>query len=355
MLVLHPSYIWQVSAANAYEASAIRFCQEWLSGKDTFRLHTSGSTGKPKPIELTRTQMQASAELTAATFGLKPSDSALVCLNVEFVAGTMMLVRGLVNQLTLYVVEPSNEALNQLSPEIHFDFAAFVPLQLESLLQNASPQRLHQLNSMKAIIVGGAAINLPLRLQIQQLSVPVYSTYGMTETTTHVAIKRENGPIPENYFTVLDGVKIGIDQRHCLNIKGPMTNQQLIQTNDVVELLNDAQFRLVGRFDNIINSGGIKIQPEKVEGAIGEVLAAMGLTNRFFAYSIPDQRLGNALVLVVESSTNQSFKLDEINKALTNQLSRYEIPKKWFFVEKFVETPTSKIDKNATFAYLPQS
>ena len=329
---------------SVYEQKVVNFCESWLNGNKTFTLKTSGSTGEPKLIELSRNQMVASAKLTGKTFKLQNGDSALVCLNVEYIAGIMMLVRGMELGLSLTIVEPSGNPLENLEHQ-RFDFFAFVPLQLQNVLE--TPKYWQILNQAKAIIVGGAAVNQALADKIKQLKVPVYSTYGMTETVSHIAIKRLNSNDVDEYFHVLEGVKISIDSRNCLNITGEASNNQLIQTNDIVEIVNEKEFKLIGRFDNIINSGGVKIQLEKVEKLIEEDLKIFG-SNRYFAFGISDEKLGQKLVLFVECTIENSELHDTFFKKIELILPKFEIPKEIYFTEKFIETPTGKIDKKAS-------
>ena len=329
-----------------YEQKVIVFCRKWLAGQSEFIIHTSGSTGEPKPIALTRNQMIASAELTGKTFDLKAGDTALVCLNVDYIAGMMMLVRGMILDLKLIIIEPSANPLEKLK-NLHFDFFAFVPLQLQNLLENHKNMAI--LNQAKAVIVGGAAVNEVLENKIQKLSVPVFSTYGMTETVSHIAIKRLNTDKKNNNFQILEGVKIGIDDRNCLNIISESSNNELIQTNDIVEIVSEKEFRLIGRFDNIINSGGVKIQLEKVEKLIEMEIKLLN-PKRYFAYGIPDVKLGQKLVLFVEGEEVNNEIKEAFFKNIQSILSKYEVPKEIYFVKKFTETPTGKIDKKAVIS-----
>lgn len=330
-----------------YEQEAIVFCQNWLAGKQEFILKTSGSTGEPKPIILTRNQMIASAKLTGKTFGLQAGDKALVCLNINYIAGMMMLVRGIELGLKLTVVEPSGNPFQKINNPV-FDFYAFVPLQMQNLLEIEKNKI--TLNCAKAIIIGGASVNEVLEKNIQSLEVPVYSTYGMTETVSHIAIRRMNGSNKSNNFRVLEGVKIGLDERNCLNIVAEASNNELIQTNDIVEILNENEFKLMGRFDNIVNSGGVKIQLEKVENLIGNEMKLLTL-NRFFAYGIPDEKLGQRLVLIVEGEEVKSEIKELFFKNIQAILSKYEVPKEIYFVKIFIETATGKVDKMKIIAH----
>lgn len=330
-----------------YEQKVIDFCQKWLAGHTEFITTTSGSTGEPKPIILTRNQMIASAKLTGKTFGLQEGDRALVCLNVDYIAGMMMLVRGIELGLKLTIVEPSGNPFQTINNQV-FDFHAFVPLQMQNLLENKNNMLI--LNSAKAIIVGGAAVNEVLENAIQNLEVPVYSTYGMTETVSHIAIRRINGMNKSNNFQVLKGVKIGLDQRNCLNIIAEASNNELIQTNDIVEIMNENEFQLLGRLDNIINSGGVKIQLEKVEKLIENEIKILN-PKRYFTYGIPDDKLGQKLVLIVEGEKVESEIKTLFFKNIQSILSKFEIPKDVYFVKNFVETQTGKIDKKAIITH----
>lgn len=340
---IHPAKILQTPAPNdPYFRQAWEFCRDWALEKTAFVLHTSGSTGQPKPIMLTRAQMQASARMTAQALGLQEGNAALVCLNVAYIAGTMMLVRGMEIGLTMYIVPPSSQPFEALPEETNVDFAAFVPLQVQTMLES-QPSRL---DSLKVILVGGAAINGPLLMKIKTVRALVFSTYGMTETVSHVALQRLNGASEaDKSYQLLTGIEAAVDERNCLRVRGEVTNGEWVQTNDVVVFTGERHFQIVGRADNIINSGGIKIQLEKVERAFEQV---WNRSTRYFAWWKPDERLGQRLILVLE--TSEVVDVEALKKGLAFFLSPYEIPKELIRVEKFRETPTGKVDKRATFA-----
>lgn len=351
-LVLKPPFSPMPPPRSPYEEDAVRFCEGWLRGQTTFELRTSGSTGTPKPILLTRSQMIASARLTGQTFGIRPGDHALVCLNVSYVAGVMMLVRGLELGLKLTVVEPTANPLTQCKPgDDGFDFAAFVPLQMQILLESPD-ESLPQLNRMKAILVGGASVDPALEKSIQAIGSPVYSTYGMTETVSHVAIRRLNGPDASDVYTALDGVALNVDSRSCLNIRAAATDFVTIQTNDVVELLDANRFRLLGRADSIINTGGVKVQPETVEKAVGEWLAERRLSVRQFVAGLPEARLGQQVTLFIEDRPWPEATTESLKNFLRSQLSAFACPREIIFVSQFRQTPTGKIDRRATIEQL---
>lgn len=332
------------------------FLREWRSGQRLFTLHTSGSTGSPKPISLTRAQMEASARLTGQTFGLQAGNKALVCLNTSYIAGIMMLVRGEVLGLDLTLVAPSSNPLAAFDPATtHFDFAAFVPLQLQTMLadldESGQPTTLPILNDMKAILVGGAATSPALEEALQVIETPVYSTYGMTETVSHIAVRRLNGPERTALFQVLPGVLVGTDERGCLHITAAATNFDRIQTNDVVELLQPdseasrVRFRLLGRADSIINTGGVKVQPEAIERCIEDTLARWGLMPRLFVAGLSDERLGQRIVLFVEATPISDRQWLRIQEAVREAVGPYAVPKEWVLIESFTETATGKIDR----------
>ena len=345
-----------------YEAETLAFCRAWLGGQAEFTLHTSGSTGAPKPIRLTRAQMQASAHLTGHTLGLQAGDAALVCLNVRYVAGVMMLVRGLELGLPMTIIEPTGNPLSAVDPTLTpFAFTAFVPLQLQAILAEMGPahqpDKLPILNGMKAILVGGAATSPALEQALQIITAPVYATYGMTETVSHIALRRLNGPLKSDVFTALAGVTLGTDERGRLHITSAATNFRRIQTNDVVDLPDQTQFRLLGRADRIINSGGVKVQPEPIERVVQTILAQVegetSILPRLFVAGLPDERLGQRVVVFSERSSIINSQWPEIQEAIRERLGAYSVPKEVIMVEQFTETPTGKIDQEATIARIP--
>jgi len=306
-----------------------QFISEWLNGDEEMTLQTSGSTGKPKSIQVKKEWMKNSAQLTGKTFGLKEGDSALLCMPMKYVAGKMMVVRGLELGLDLKVVEPCSNPLQNIEEQI--DFCAMVPLQLENSLDD--------LDKVKTLIVGGGQVHSALVEKLQSIKTEVFETYGMTETLTHVAIKPLNGPEKTDLFQALDGIQLETDDRKCLVIHAPMLNPEPVITNDLVELVNETSFILLGRFDNIINSGGIKIIPEVVEAKLVDVIP----DRRFFIAGAPDESFGQKVVLVVEGSEIE-FSLDSLEK--------YEKPKEIYFFPEFSETNSGKIHRKNTFSLI---
>ncbi|MCG8385415.1 MAG: AMP-binding protein [Cytophagales bacterium] len=328
---------------SEFERSTVEFLQQWQQGQDRFDLYTSGSTGKPTKISIQRQQMVASANMTIEAFNLLPNDTLHLCLNTGFIAGKMMLVRAMVGNMNIVAEAPSAypKALAEQLDTIHF--TALIPLQLENLL--ADEPSLHALNKMKGIIIGGAPTSAELEKRVQEISAPVFATFGMTETVTHVALRRLNGAGRSKYYQVLPGIQIDLDDRECLAISGPVTLGKRIVTNDRVKLVDKTHFEWLGRIDNMINSGGIKIQLEEVERETAKVLSKLGLKYRAFAAGIPDKSLGQVLVLCLEG---QETPINTLLAELKSQLPKYHAPRKVLFIDRFVETSTGKINRRET-------
>jgi len=224
-----------------------------------------------------------------------------------------------------------------------------VPMQMQEMLL-FSPESIAFFNHMKAILVGGAAVNFSLLQQIQQLDVPVYHTYGMTETASHVALRRLNGPEASANFNTLPGVKIDVDERGCLTITSEQTNHEEIVTNDLVRLIDAETFEWLGRVDFVINSGGVKIQAEKVENLLEAALAQLGLTFNSFIAALPDEKLGEKVVAVLESKPLDQIQETQLKGKLQALLSRYEVPKSFLYLPEFKRTPSGKLDRQQTLS-----
>ena len=330
-----------------HERQALTFCRQWEEGQETFVLQTSGSTGTPKPIALTRTQLAASARMTGKVLGLEPGDQALVSLNTQYIGGLMMLVRGLELGLQLVATEPASLPLAGLGPGAHFHFFSFVPLQLQHTLEK-DRTKLDLLNGAKAILVGGAPVSAALEEMLGGVAAPVYQTYGMTETVSHVALRRLNGPGRQAHYTLLEGVKMTTDERRRATIDPNLPGLAPVITNDVVELLTPITFRWLGRADNMINSGGVKVQAEKIEALVEKMFERLRLKNRFFVTGLPHPELGESVVLLVEGPPLPNQTEDHLTHFLQHSLTKYERPKSIRYVPSFAETPTGKIDKRLT-------
>lgn len=336
-----------VEAMSEYARSILTFCYQWLHGQHTFTLHTSGSTSTPKAIHLTRSQMEASARMTIRAFGLDAADTALVCMNTAYIGGKMMLVRGLEAGMDLTIVTPSSQPFSRLPVDVTITFAAMVPLQVQTMLATPNTETLYRFNALKALIVGGAPVSYALQQMIRQhISAPVYSSYGMTETVSHIALKKINGHEPTDAYKVLSDVVIGTDARDCLTIRGAVTNQQTLTTNDIVSIVDDRHFIWIGRADHVINSGGFKIFPEKVEEAIARILEQQAV--RYFIAALPDDRLGEKAVLIIEGRPSPVKEQQALLDALRLHVHLYEVPKEIYYVPQFEMTATEKINRKQT-------
>lgn len=317
------------------------FFKSWYDVNDYVIVQTSGSTGKPKPIRLKKKHMVNSAKATGAFFELPEKTSALLCMPVNYIAGKMMLVRALT--LGWHIDIKRAEANPLKNVEKKYNFCAMVPMQLAASLK--------ELDKIEKLIVGGGVVSNDLYKQIQNKSTKIYATYGMTETITHIAVKKLNHfslNKEVSYYQVLPNVSIAIDKRNCLVINAPKVSKDTIITNDVVALKSEVNFEWLGRYDNVINSGGVKLHPEKIEEKL-----ALIIPSRFFVTGIKDEKLGEKLVLIIEKEMNEDEKkLLEKEISVASNLHKYEKPKQIFSVSKFVETETKKVQRSLTLKLL---
>ncbi|GAB3818226.1 AMP-binding protein [Pontibacter rugosus] len=336
---------------NGYESNTLEFCRNWLNGIQEFPIQTSGSTGVPKTITLTRKQLEASARRTVKLLQLQAGDCTFICLNTEYIAGMMMLIRGFLADLQMIIVEPIGNPLTLVGNDHKIEFASFVPMQLHAILSE-TPERLQQLDSMKGILVGGAPLTPTQQRELQQIKAPVYHTYGMTETASHIALRKLNGADAAAYYNVLDDIKVGLDKRGCLTIKGDITNNETLITNDIVELLTPTRFRWLGRADNTINTGGVKVQVETVELAIATAMIGMENPPRFFIASQPDEVLGDRIVLIIEGAPLPQQDEKELFTRMSDLLKKFEMPKEVYYSPGFTETSTGKLSRQRTLQKL---
>lgn len=314
-----------IKEGEEFEKPVGNFLLDWFDNKNYVEMETSGTTDAPKRISVSKQAMVDSALATGDFFDLQPGNKALQCLPVKYVAGKMMLVRAMILGLDLEFVAPSSHPLE--NNEFNFDFVAMVPLQAQNSLA--------ELKKIKKLIVGGAAVSKTLEKQLMKLSTEVYETYGMTETISHIAARK----LGEKVFTVLPNITISYDDRNCLVIHAPRITSEVILTNDIVELVNENQFVFLGRIDNIINSGGIKLIPEQIEEKL-----AHKINQRFFIASKLDNELGEKVLLVIEGEKQ------DIDYTLYEGLDKYENPKELLFISKFKETSSGKIMRKETLS-----
>jgi O-succinylbenzoic acid--CoA ligase len=328
---------------------AFRWIEEWQSDKEEFIIQTSGSTGVPKAICITRNQMILSAKLTLKTLQLQPQSTMLINLNPAYIAGKMMLVRGIIGDFKMLFTAPTANPLLHIHPTTAIDFFSFVPLQLETILKE-TPEKINLLNKAKAIIVGGAPISVDLENALQIIKAPVYHTYGMTETVSHIALRKLNHPNKSAYFRTLQGIQISTDQRNCLCVQHEITQNKQLCTNDIIKFIDNQTFEWIGRADEVINSGGVKIFPPQLESEIEAILQSVNIANRFFIIGIDDVKLGQTVNLIIEAPVDfSSEEIKSIKSQLNKNLPKYHTPKNIFIIKKFEETATSKVDKKKTF------
>jgi O-succinylbenzoic acid--CoA ligase len=336
---VHPNFKWNgisldreklllaahdlIKEGDDFERITGEFLLEWFDKKSFITVTTSGSTGIPKKINLEKQAMINSALATAEFFDLKAGNRVLHCMSTAYIAGKMMLVRSIVLGFEMDFVTPSSNPLK--GNQHHYDFVAMVPMQVQNSIS--------ELHKVKKLIIGGAKISETLLNQLLEVPTQIYETYGMTETITHIAAKR----IGEKAFTVLPNVAISCDERGCLVIAAPRISATNIVTNDVVELLNATQFRLLGRIDNVINSGGVKLFPEQIEVKLSDKIK-----ERFFVIGIPDEKLGEQVLIVIEG------KPTIFDDLVFENLALYEKPKAIRFVSKFIETESGKVKRGET-------
>lgn len=312
------------------------FLDEWRDARPTVRVKTSGSTGTPKPMDAEKSRMEASARATCRFLGLRSGDTALLCLPLDYIAGKMMVVRAETCGLRLVSVRPSSHPLAGLAAAP--DFAAMTPMQVWETLRVGDERKM--LSQIGNVIIGGGAVDKALTAALQEMRGAVWSTYGMTETLSHIAMRRVNGPGASEWYTPFDGVTLGLDERGCLTICAPAVCATELTTNDIAELrtLPDGgrQFRIAGRADNVICSGGIKIQAEEVERRLeGHIGVPFMVTWR------SDERLGQAVALVLEGGAP-----DEARRACEALLPRHWVPRHIETVEHLPRTETGKVRRS---------
>ena len=304
------------------------FLEEWNNASPYVHVQTSGSTGAPKPMQVEKQRMLASACITCDFLGLKSGDTALLCMSLDYIAGMMMVVRSLERGLKLIIVPPSGHPLAVANSPL--SFAAMVPLQVYNSLQ--VPEERERLMQIRHLIIGGGAIDDVMAQQLKSFPNAVWSTYGMTETLSHIALRRLSGPEASDWYTPFPSVSISLSNEDCLVIDAPAVCSERLVTNDIATLTPDGRFRILGRKDNVICSGGIKIQPEEIERKLRSSLRVPYLiTHR------PDDKFGQIVVLLTEGS------VDEAREVCERLLPKYHQPRAYQHVDQIPLTETGKI------------
>lgn len=305
------------------------FLEEWHNVSAHILVHTSGSTGKPKPLRVEKRRMEASARITCSFLGLHPGDTALLCMPLDYIAGKMMVVRSLVGGLRLISVEPTGHPLRSVDDEL--TFAAMVPMQVYNSLR--VPEERERLARIRHLIIGGGAVDDDMAAELRAFPNAVWSTYGMTETLSHIALRRLSGPEAGDWYTPFDTVSVSLSGDGCLVIDAPVVCGGILTTNDRAEIAPDGRrFRIIGRRDNVICSGGVKIQIEEVERALRPHLSCPFVITRR-----KDAKFGEVIVLLI-----QSVDTDGAQAVCRRVLPRYWQPKHCISVAAVPLTATGK-------------
>lgn len=325
------SMIDKRDSAIGWERDWLDFLSEWYNDRDFIEVQTSGSTGEPKTISLKKDFVAASAARTIAFFNLKEGDKILHCLPTRFIAGKLMVVRALIGKLDLHVIAPSSN-FEILQSGLHFKFAAMVTNQVTKCLELG-------VWNLEYLLIGGSAIPAPLEEKLQLISTTCFSSYAMTETATHIALRQLNGSSKDEYYHCLEDIRISVNNKGCLRIEMPGLEDGCLQTNDLAELKDENTFRILGRVDNRIISGGLKFSPEELERKLeNDILLPFYITSK--AHEV----LGQQLVLVVEGDGN-STQTKKLNKTCREKLEKYEQPREIIFIRKLPRTENGKIKR----------
>lgn len=304
------------------------FTSLWLNKNDSISAQSSGTTGAAKTFNIPKDKIKNSALLTAQTFNSKEGTKALLCLSTDFIAGKMMIARSAVNRWNLFITEPLSNPLKYI--DVDLDFAAFVPNQVFEILSSSEKSKF---NRIKKVIIGGGEINESLHSLFKEVKTEVFQTFGMTETVSHIAVK-QICPHSQQYYKALQGIHFGINDNDCLIIYAPSLESKAIYTSDCVTLFDEFTFEWRGRFDNIINSGGVKINPESIEQKIKK-----HITSDFIVSSIPDDKLMHKLILIVEGQ--EEISLEKVNQ----ELHKFEQIKEILRIDKLERTSSNKIKR----------
>lgn len=318
----------EFASLSEFHNDLFLFLKDWFSDSSTIKVQTSGSTGIPKEMLVEKSRMMQSAQLTCFFLGLKKGDPALLCMPLNYIAGKMVVVRALVAGLDIYPISPSGNPLQNIDNE--FSFAAMIPLQVFNSLQSDTEKE--RLVNIRNLIIGGGSIDPQIEEAVKDFPHKVYSTYGMTETLSHIALRQLNGNKASDRYRPFDSVTLSLSEDNTLIIDAPLVSAERLYTNDVVEIYKDKSFRIIGRKDNIINSGGIKIQIEKVEAILKPVL-----NSGFAITSLPDPKFGEIVVLATEKEIDESL--------ISDILPTYSIPKRIIRVPRIPLTETGKISR----------
>jgi O-succinylbenzoic acid--CoA ligase len=348
------SLIQNRSGTTGWEKEWLDFLAEWYGPEEFIIVNTSGSTGKPKAIKLSKEFVAASAQRTLLYFGLKKDDKVLHCLPSRYIAGKLMIVRSLLGQLNLHIADPSTD-FSFLKDET-FQFAAMVPNQAIKILDRT--EGANSLQHIKQLLIGGSRIPRLLEERLYLLSTESYSSYAMTETATHVAIRKINGMGADEFYHCMEGIKVGLSPEGCLRVYVPGLDETngsnpksqipnpkaephnaYLQTTDLAEIKDEKTFRILGRADQVIISGGIKFSPEQIEQKLEKKIK-----QPFMISSLPHERLGEQIILLIEGDEDPKAK-SALKEICRQYLDHYECPRQIRFIPRLPRTPTGKLDR----------
>jgi O-succinylbenzoic acid--CoA ligase len=316
----------------SWERAVFQFVLTWLDDSDSIIQYSSGTTGKSKELHLLKKSMIRSAENTCRFFNLIKGQTAVLCLPVDYIAGKMMVIRCIVGGLNLQIVEP--KSMPDFSCIKNIDFCAMVPLQVLNILKNVDNHP-----PIKKLLIGGTEITAELENLVRHITGEVYASYGMAETCSHVALRRLNSPDRQKDYLALPEVLLNLDERGCLVINAQYLPDK-VATNDLVKFTSHNSFIWLGRYDNLINYGGIKIVPEEVEAIV-----MAKTTLECAVLGLPDNKLGQKLVFVFEKEKTSATPT-ELKTNLEKILPRHWQPKDIVQVKKFPRNNSLKIDRN---------
>jgi len=324
-----------------FERDVYMFIQQWLDTKDTMNVSTSGSTGAPKVMRVDKAFMVASALQTQRYFQYASGASILLCLSAEYIAGKMMIVRAMVSGLDLWIQDPSS------SPKIERDYAMVSMVPMQVLGSVRCDEDLAIFEKVDYLLVGGAGVESDFNRIVRKLPCQVVHSYGMAETLSHIALR--NLTNEESGYTLLSGVNVLLDERGCLLIDAPHLGVHDLQTNDLAEFSNDGSFRVLGRIDHLINSGGVNVIPEIVEERLKPLFTGECM-REFFLFGLADDVLGQKVCLMIEGKSPQSDVQQVGEKQLISAMHElvkpYEIPRELYYLDVFPRTSSGKVKRS---------
>lgn len=321
----------EAEQTEKWELSIFEFILDWIDDRPFIDQKTSGTTGKPKLIKLEKRHMVYSALQTCKYFKIDQRKNCYLCIPVEYIGGKMMIVRAAVSGANLLYSKPSGHPFQEQKETLNY--SAITPFQLQNSIADLAKR-----SGEETIIVGGGPVLPALERDISGLPPRIFSTYGMTETSSHIAVRRINGGKTEEAFRIIGSTTISSDDDHCLIIENPGLFEGMLRTKDVVEILDQNHFKWLGRKDNVINSGGVKHHPETLETELEQLIPG-----EFAISSLPHPALGEELVLVIEGDALPEKSKAELRKKLQSHFHKLKIPRKILCVKEFPRTPNGKL------------